>query len=428
MTIRKDVLANYFGTGVSAIAPILALPWYISLLGAKLWGLVSFVWILQAILGLVNAGLAQALIREISSLFSSAEDGTKRIAAILFGFERIYWGFSIATGILVACFAGVIVNGWLKLGNIPVETGKQVIYAAAIIFTVQFPASIYRTVLFGCGHQVQQNMVAAMATVFRHAGGVAVLCIHGSVVTYLAWNILAAFIETLVTAKISWRHLHVNRSELQWDLAEMRKIFALTIGLTASVFMGILTLQIDKIVLSWSLPIEQLGYYTIASTVSIGLLQVFTPITTAVLPRVVQLQHRVRALRMLNFKLLGVMLVLVCVGALCFVIFGKFLLTLWLRDVKVVSVVFPVLSLLLVGTGMNAIYSIGYVNWIATGASNKVLLVNAIAFTLSIILLPSLIDKYQLYGAAFGWLAINCVGLLMSLSWIVKGREVTDRA
>jgi O-antigen/teichoic acid export membrane protein len=239
-------------------------------------------------------------------------------------------------------------------------------------------------------------------------------------VTYLAWNALASLIETLVTAKLSWGSLQVNRAELQWDSPEMRKVFMLTIGLSASVFLGIVTLQIDKIVLSWSLPVEQLGYYAIASTVSIGLLQTFTPIISAVLPKMVQIQDQATALKKLNLKLLGIMLVIVSAGALLFAIAGKWLLALWLRDAQVVAIVFPVLSLLLVGTGLNAIYSVGYINWVAAGESKKVLIVNASALMLAVMFLPFLVAKYQLIGAAFGWVTINTIGLLLSLDWITR--------
>lgn len=420
MSIRKNIAANYLGAAVSAIAPILALPWYLSILGTKYWGLVSFVVVLQGLLGLVNAGLSQALIREISNLILEKEIGQQKIATILYGFERIYWGFSFCTGMLVALFANSIVTHWLKLGDIPTETGQLVIYAAAVIFTVQFPVSIYRSVLFGSGHQVKQNIVISTATLLRHVGCVVALSVHGSIVTYLVWNALASLIETLVTAKLSWSSLQVKRKGLKWDALEMRKIFLLTIGLSLSVLLAVLTLQIDKIVLSWSLPVEQLGYYAIASTVSIGLLQTFAPIIGAVLPKVVQLQGQEAALKNLNLKLFGMMLVIVSVGGGGFAFFGEALLTLWLKDTHVISIVFPLLSLLLVGTGLNAIYNVGYINWVATGATKKILSVNALALVLSALLLPLLVARYQLFGAAFGWLIINSVGMLMSLDWFFK--------
>ena len=184
MSLRKNVAVNYLGAGVSAIAPILALPWYIGLLGAKYWGLVSFIWVLQSILGLLNAGLAQALIREISMLIADSRFGKQKIAAILYGFERIYWGFAIAAGVLVICLANAIVVHWLKLGDISVETGRLVIYAAAIIFMVQFPVALYRSVIFGCGDQIRQNVIASAATLIRHVCGVALLFAYGSITSY----------------------------------------------------------------------------------------------------------------------------------------------------------------------------------------------------------------------------------------------------
>lgn len=418
MSLKKNVAANYLGAAVSVLVPILALPWYLSLLGTKYWGLASFVWVLQAILGLVNAGLAQALIREISRISAHETDDRKKVAALLFGFERIYWGFAISTGILVACFADAVASGWLKLENIPSETGRQVILAAAFIFVVQFPVSIYRTVLFGSGLQVSQNMVVAVFTIIRHLGGVIVLYLHRSIATYLIWNALLALFETLVTAKFSWNSVQTRRSELAWDRTAMHGVLALTTKLSFGVLLGMLTLQIDKIFLSWSLPVEQLGYYAIATSVSFGLLQAFTPVTNAALPRVVQLQGQTVQLRRLNLRLFLIMAAIVVVVGVLFWLVGKTLLMFWLRDSQVVAIVFPVLSLLLIGTGLNAVYSVGYINWVAAGAAHKILLVNSLALILSVALLPILIDRYQLLGAAFGWLTINCIGLLFSLDWI----------
>jgi hypothetical protein len=48
MSLKKNILANYIGGGTVALAPILALPWYLAALGPKQFGLVSFVVMLQA--------------------------------------------------------------------------------------------------------------------------------------------------------------------------------------------------------------------------------------------------------------------------------------------------------------------------------------------------------------------------------------------
>ena len=72
---------------------------------------------------------------------------------------------------------------------------------------------------------------------------------------------------------------------------------------------------------------------------------------------------------------------------------------------------------------MNAIYNVGYMNWLAAGATNKILKVNILSLGLAIALTPFFVAKYDLLGAACGWLIINGIGLLLSLDWLVKGKN-----
>ena len=112
MSVRRNIVANYLGAGISALAPILALPWYISILGPKQWGLISFIALLKGLLGLLNAGLSQALVRE----FAEKVAEKKKMAILLFGFERIYWIFAIVAALLMIISAGICLK--LNLNSI----------------------------------------------------------------------------------------------------------------------------------------------------------------------------------------------------------------------------------------------------------------------------------------------------------------------
>ena len=414
MSVRRNIVANYIGAGISALAPILALPWYISILGPKQWGLISFISLLQGLLGLLNAGLSQALVRE----FADKVAEKKKMAILLFGFERIYWIFSILAALLMALFASLIVKYWLKLDGFPNGTGILVIYAAAGLFAVQFPVSAYRSVLIGSGEQVKQNFNLILGVLLRHLGGVLVVVIYKSIEAYLLWSVFAAFIETILTAHSSWYVLGVKRSDVGWDFGAIKKVLIFSMGLSASVLLALVTMQMDKIVLSWTLPIEQLGYYSIASAVALGLLQLFNPISGAVLPKIVQSKFQHATLRKLNIKLFLIMLSLVGLSLIGFLLIGKQLLAFWLKDTHLVNVIYPIIEVLLIGTGLNALYNVGYMNWLAQGSTSKIFRVNVIALLLSVILIPIFITKYGLVGAAFGWLGINSVGLLLSLDWV----------
>lgn len=426
MSIRRDIAANYIGAGIAALAPILAIPWYIAILGTESWGLISFIAVLQGLLALINVGLGQTLVREFSRLSIAPIDGYRKIATLLYGVERIYWLVGAVVAVLLISGADAVVTYWLKLKEIPDELAKMVIYGAAGIFAVQFPVSIYRSVLTGCNGQVTQNILQALAAITRHAGSVMVLWVSKSIPAYLLWNVLIALAETLVTAKVSWGILGVKRNELSWSPRELKRLFAFSLGWSLAVMLAILTMQIDKLAVSWMLPIEQLGFYTIASSLAMGLLQVYSPIASAVLPRVVQLQGEPERQWQLNLKLAGIMLALAGVVAIGFFMFGEMALTIWLRDKNVVNAVFPVLGLLLVGTTMNAIYNIGYMNWLAAGATRRILIVNAFSLSSAILMTPFCIEKQGLMGASVAWLLINSIGMVLSLDWLAKGRRPND--
>lgn len=125
MTLKRNILANYFGMSLVALAPILALPWYLEALGPKQFGLIGFIAMLQAVLGLLDAGMSQALVREIAVRFDSTRDGRHRAAKLLYGFERLYWSFALCAGCITLLLADMIAAHWLKLEGLPVTSGER---------------------------------------------------------------------------------------------------------------------------------------------------------------------------------------------------------------------------------------------------------------------------------------------------------------
>jgi O-antigen/teichoic acid export membrane protein len=166
--------------------------------------------------------------------------------------------------------------------------------------------------------------------------------------------------------------------------------------------------------------IEQFGYYTIAATVAVGSLQLINPLTQAVLPRAIQLRNDPTGLRSISIKLTGLISLLVGISAIVFITIGKWLLDVWLRNLEAVTVIYPILTILLVGTALNAFYNVGYVNWLAHQKTRNVLQVNALSLAFSVALIPPLVSWLGITGAAFGWLAINLTGFVFSLGWLKK--------
>ena len=45
VSLRLNIFVNYIGVGAVALSSIIALPWYLSALGTKQFGLIGFIWL-----------------------------------------------------------------------------------------------------------------------------------------------------------------------------------------------------------------------------------------------------------------------------------------------------------------------------------------------------------------------------------------------
>ena len=426
MTLKRNILANYLGAGSIALIPILALPWYLQALGLKQFGLIGIVVMLQAVLGLLDAGTSQALMREVTVRLDATDTGFRRAAFLLFGFERVYWLFALGAGCLILALSDVIATQWLDFKELPIDLGRSALYGAAVLFAVQFPGSVYRSVLVAAQAQVALNGIMFCGALARHIGGVIVVFAWPTLTAYLAWHALIALLETLTRARFAWKALNVKRAHLYWKTGELRPVWRPVASMSGAAWLGALTIQVDRIVLSRTASIEQFGYYTIAVMVATGVLQLVYPLVQAVLPQAIQLRAHPAALRILSFKLMGIVGLLSLLGALIFFTSGNWMLHKWLSNQEAATAIFPILAILLLGTALNAFYNVGYVNWLVEEKTHRVFQVNALALVLSVALTPVFVTHFGVIGAAFGWLMINLIGFVLSLEWVIQ-KQQNDR-
>jgi O-antigen/teichoic acid export membrane protein len=419
----KNIIANYLGAAATVLAPMFALPWYLSELGPAQFGLLGFITTLQAILGLLDAGIGQALVREIAVRFDHTESGRFKTASLLFCFERIYWVFALSAALVVALLAHAISTHWLNLGDLPVETGRQAVYGAAAIFAAQFPGSVYRSALVGTQAQVTLNILVSGSAIVRHAVGVAVVVGWPTMLSYLTWHTIFTLFETLIRRRCAWSILQIKSTRVNCRIGELKQLWRSSASMSGAVLIGVLTVQMDRIVLSRMVSIEQFGYYTIAATLAVSLLQLIHPLTQAVLPRAIQLRRDPDALRVLSIKLAWMIALIVGLGGVVFIVEGSLLLHIWLHSAEAVAAVHPVLTVLLLGVALNAFYNVGYVNWLVRHKTHRILQVNALALLLSVAVIPLLVSRLGSIGAAFGWLAINLIGFVFSLGWIKRKKN-----
>ncbi len=413
-----NIFANYIGSAVSLAAPMIALPFLLDALGVSNWGLVSFSIFLVALISTFNSGISQAMINTFGSLLRDKENGLMSCANLLFGYERIYWVGSFIIGILIFAFSPMIAMKWLNIGVLGIYTATSAVKCAGIIFFVQLPAAIYRTILSARQNLKIVNIIQAIFAVIKSFGGVVVTVIDHSVILYLLFIILATFFETLSYATLTWRNLGVSRKKLKWNWLSILGTLKFSSLMSATVILGAMSTNIDRFYVSLKLSVDDVAIYTIALTLSLGVLGAAYPIYSAVLNKLVEVDDDIILRKKINNNLMVVTIIIISIFAIIYLALGNFLIQTWLGDAIIAQKVKNILNFLLVSSALNCIYNIAYINWVSLAKVRWIATINIICFFVALLIVPVAINAYGLSGAAAGIILMNSVGALCSIYWL----------
>lgn len=416
VSLRTTIAANYAGAAASAVAPLLALPCYLAQLGPQHFGLIAFMTALQGTLNIVDAGLSQALVREVAGRRGAgAATPPNELADLVLGCERLYWGVAAVAAAGLLLVSDVLVRHWLQIGAGLDAAARVAVCGGIALFLCQFPGSLYRSVLVGTDRQVQLSATTTVAVVARHLGGVLLLTVSPDILTYVLWQVAVACLETAARAALAWRAVSGPRRLAKWNPALLSSMLPTVAGLGLASVIGALTAQLDRLFLSGMVSIDDFGRYAIASTVAMGALQLVYPVMQALMPRTMSAANRPAQTRHLYIDTIMGLGLLALAAAALYLVAGHWLLERWLQNPQAAAEVYPILALLLVGTAFNAAYGVGHLRWLAQGRIRTILGVNLTAAAVCVLAIPWMIQHFGAIGATTGWIAANAIALVMCL-------------
>jgi O-antigen/teichoic acid export membrane protein len=416
--VVQNLVANYAGAAINSLAPLLAIPLLIRVLGNDAWGLVAFVTLMVSLMMMLNTGIAQALVRELAHRWANGDDGQSRTATLLRSYERLYWTAAMAIALAVLPTTPWIADTWLKIPPDLDNLGPATVAIAVVLFVANLPGSLYRATLLAVQEHVRLNSIRTVATIGRLGIGVAVVTLTSSILGYLIVIAAFSFLETFAMAFAAWRLMPRRRREVPFELAEVRSTLRFTLSMSLLAMLGVATTQLDRFFVSMLLPIDQLGIYSIAVSLAFGVLQLSYPLFTSVMPTLVAIGNDRLRRRLAIRNLLLTVLAAVIFISILYILCGTAVLTYWLGDAQLAQRVSEPLALLLIGVALNTIYNIGYTNWISLGHVRDAAIVNITSGIVAIVVLPVAIGKWGITGAASSFVIINVVGAAYTVIWL----------
>jgi len=410
--LMQNIVTNYLAVAWLGGLSLLLIPVYLRLLGPQQWGLVAVCMTVQAVWGLLDAGLGQIMPRDVAR----AQGDRAALARIYRLYASAYGVLGLAGFILGQLAVDWLAGTWLQADGLARGQIEWALRLVLLQFLFQFANQAATGYWSGSEQQALLNVRQCVFTTLKHATALTGVAFwRTDALGYLAGFVLWSMVEWAWNRRAVWRQLGcpgaggVRGAEL---LLLARQAGALAVG----VLIGILLSQMDRLVLSRIVDVTAFGRYVIVTQLGFALLQLQYPLMRAYFPRVVRDDEQgapARSLRQLGLALL-VLCALPCAGL---ALFAPWLLQLWLGDPQVVLDVVAPLRLMLLAVVLNAAYHVIYQRMLARGASGQVMRINLIALLCVLAWLPWAAGRFGIVAGGGAWVLVSLVQLTLGGWW-----------
>lgn len=407
MHVSRNIISNFAASVWTAMIGIAVLPIYLQYIGVESYGLIGFLLTLQAWFMLLDMGVLPTASREMAR-FTGGQYSIQGIRNLITSLERVYLFIAVLLGLLLIYASRWLVTNWLQLQTLSADHAAQSLALMSMTVTFQWMGSLYRSAINGLQRQVWLSGLSVVIVILRAVVTLAVLAWISPTLTAFVLTQSATFLfEAAMLRGYLQRQLPQGKG--QFSLTSLQSIWQFAAGLTGIAFLATLLTQVDKLLLSKLLTLEQFGYFSLSMTVVGALMIVVAPIFNAAYPRFTELaasgQHEVLAVEYHLFSEIAT-ITLVPIAA-TFVLFSNQVVYAWTGNLKLTSFVAPIVATWTIGSALNALMHVPFALQLAVGWLRLSLFLNTMAVMLLVPTIIVFVPKYGIEAAAWIWAGIN---------------------
>lgn len=398
--------SSYANIILMALITVLVVPIYVRTLGAQPWGTVALCMTLQGALHALDVAVAPLMLRDIAR---AARHGGER--RVYLRFRRIYAGIALALAVSAQLWS------WLRNpgspGSAPIDADLS---SALTIGLVQFVCQFSNNAALGYWNGLERQRLAnARAAVFllaKHALALLGVSLYWpSALAYLLPFAAIGAIEVLANHRRVMRDPEAAVGGTE-DLARTNWTDLGVFSVAAAI--GVLSMQVDRIYLSLTLPAAQYGAYFLVSNLMLSLLSLQVPIQRTFLPRMATAAEPRQVAKAMALTSCG-LLVLPCLVAAPF---AEPLLRWWLRENTTAAMAASSLSGMLVATALIALSAASTAQLISQQRYRAIAAINSTALALQVVLLTTLSVHLGMFAGALAWMGFGAVQVIYAgLLW-----------
>lgn len=417
MRLGRNLLVGLANSGWSALIGLAVVPLYLKYLGLESYGLIGFFATTQALFQLLDMGMAPTVNREIARC---AVSGNMREARnLLHTLAVIYWSLAAAIVLLVFILAPVISQYWLQSKKLSPDTISHAVILMGLVVATRWPVGLYQGALMGAQRlAVSSGINMAMVTLGSLGAVVVLAYVSPTVEAFFIWQAAVGLAYAEVMRRAAWRVVGVEKPQ-QFDWGSLKRVWRFSAGISVVALSGVIFTQIDKVILSKLLGLEEFGQYMLATLVVSGLYVLVTPLFNVVYPRFSALvangntQQLSDLYRLCTRILASVLFPL----AMLLALFAKDLVTVWTGNAVIGAGVAPVITLLAIGSALHGVMYLPYALQLAYGETRLPVFITLTLIALLVPLIVLLTLNRGAQGAALAWLVLHVVYMIIG-TWV----------
>ena len=418
--MRLNLLAGFASSTWSALIMLAVVPLYLKYLGIEAYGLIGFFATTQALLQLLDMGLAPTINREVAR--ASASGNLREAGKLLHTLAIIYWGMAGMIAILIVALSPLIAEYWLQSKTIPQQTIRHALMLMGLVVACRWPVGLYQGAVMGAQRLAISSGINIVMVTFGSLGAVAVLAfVSPTIEAFFIWQACVGLVYAVAMRWAAWRIVG-RLKDLRFDVGQMKQIWRFSAGMSSITLTSLVFTQLDKIILSKMLGLEQFGHYMIATLLVSGLYVLITPTFNAVYPRFSAYIasgdiEKLTELYRLGTRMLASVLFPI---AMVLAVFAEDLVQVWTGNPDVALSTAPVIALLAIGSALNGVMYFPYALQLAYGKTWMPLTINVLSMVFQFPLIIFLVNIYGALGGAIAW-------LILEILYVIFGPWLTHR-
>ncbi|MBC7405102.1 MAG: oligosaccharide flippase family protein [Cytophaga sp.] len=417
MTPGRNLLAGLTNSIWSALIGLAVVPFYLKYLGIEAYGLIGFFATTQAVLSLLDMGMAPTINREVARC--SALGNLREAGKLLHTLAVVYWCMAGAIALMIIALAPLITGYWLQSKQLLPQTISHAVMLMGLVIACRWPIGLYQGALIGAQRLTVSSGINIVMATIGSLGAVAVLAfISPTIEAFFIWQACMGFVYAITIRSSVWRIIG-KQDHTKFDINKLKSVWRFTAGMSGIALSATIFTQLDKIILSKTLGLDEFGHYMLASIVAGSLYLLIMPFYQAISPRLTSLVIKGDKDELIYTYRFGTRMLATVLfpTAMVLAIFPMELVHLWTGNQTIALSVAPVISILVLGSALHGVMFFPYALQLAYGMTRLPLTINAILMVILIPVTFFLSLEYGAIGGAIAWLVLHILYVLFG-TWL----------